>query len=491
MVMKTAVIYARYSSDSQTEQSIEGQLHVCQDYAQRNGIVILDTYIDRAMTGTNDNRPDFRRMIADSSKKQWNYVLVYKFDRFSRNKYETAMHKHTLKENGVKVLSAMENIPDSPEGIILESVIEGMNQYYSEELSQKVKRGMKETRAKGNYQGGTLPYGYKVIDRKIVVDEDSAEIVRYIYEQYASGIFVPNIIADLTAKGIFYHGKPFLPTTVYGILRNKKYIGIYYYGDELFDNMYPRLLSDELFNKVRAVSAKNQCGRRSIKVDYLLRKKVKCGRCGRPISADTGTARSGEVMHYYKCIGRKKDKNGCTLNPIKKEQLEQTVIDTIVKELNKPEVVRKAVSALTSIQQNYMADDRTLKMLLKEKSAVDKSLQNLVTAVENGIVSNSTNKRLHELEEQQEQLEREIATEQSKQTMVIAEEIIADFYTQALMLEPQMLINYLVKEVVIYDDKIEIYFNSPITSPDESQGFSFCTRTAILGQNEITVCLFV
>ena len=123
--MQTAVIYCRYSSDSQTEQSIEGQLRVCEEYAQKNNILILDTYIDRAMTGTNDNRPDFQRMIKDSAKKTFRYVLVYKLDRFSRNKYETAIHKKTLRDNGVKVLSAMENIPDTPEGIILESLLEG------------------------------------------------------------------------------------------------------------------------------------------------------------------------------------------------------------------------------------------------------------------------------------------------------------------------------------------------------------------------------
>ncbi len=123
--MKTAVIYARYSSDNQTEQSIEGQLRVCSEYAKSNDIVILNTYIDRAMTGTNDNRPDFQRMIKDSSRREWDYVLVYKLDRFSRNKYETVIHKKTLRDNGVKVLSAMENIPDTPEGIILESLLEG------------------------------------------------------------------------------------------------------------------------------------------------------------------------------------------------------------------------------------------------------------------------------------------------------------------------------------------------------------------------------
>ena len=126
---QTAVIYARYSSEKQTEQSIEGQLRVCTEYAQKHNILILDTYIDRAMTGTNDNRPEFQRMIKDSAKRQFEIVLVYKLDRFSRDKYATAVNKHTLKCNGVKLVSAMENIPDSPEGIILESLLEGMNMY--------------------------------------------------------------------------------------------------------------------------------------------------------------------------------------------------------------------------------------------------------------------------------------------------------------------------------------------------------------------------
>ena len=166
--MKTAVVYARYSSDNQTEQSIEGQLRVCKDFAQRNDIIILDTYIDRAMTGTNDLKPDFQRMIKDSNKKQWNYIIVYKLDRFSRNKYETTIHKHTLSNNGVRVLSAMENIPDTPEGIILESLLEGMNQYYSAELSQKVKRGLNESYIKGNFTGGHHLYGYDVINLSLI-----------------------------------------------------------------------------------------------------------------------------------------------------------------------------------------------------------------------------------------------------------------------------------------------------------------------------------
>ncbi len=158
--MKLSVIYARYSNDSQTEQSIEGQVLVCKEYTERNGIKILEYYVVRAMTGTNDNWPEFQRMLADAKKRQWDCILVYKFDRFSRNKYESVIHKKNLKDIGITVVSAMENIPDTPEGIILESLLEGLNQYYSAELSQKVKRALRESRMKGNYYGGIRPYGY-------------------------------------------------------------------------------------------------------------------------------------------------------------------------------------------------------------------------------------------------------------------------------------------------------------------------------------------
>ncbi len=272
---KTAVIYARYSSDSQSEQSIEGQLRVCNEYAKNNDILILNTYIDRAMTGTNDNRPDFQRMIKYSNKKEWDFVIVYKLDRFSRNKYEATIHKKTLRDNGIKIISATEYVPDTPEGIILESMLEGYAEYYSAELSQKVKRGMRETRLKGNFTGGNIIYGYKVENHKVIINQDQADVIKYIYEQYAQGEYVKDIITKLTAKGILNHNKPFARNTVYNILKNEKYSGIYRYKDEIFTNIYPQIVTQDIFNKVRAKIEKNQYGKRSTEVIYLLRNKVK------------------------------------------------------------------------------------------------------------------------------------------------------------------------------------------------------------------------
>ena len=173
-----AVIYARYSSHGQTEQSIEGQLHDAYEFARREGYTIIGEYIDRARTGTNDNRDDFQRMIADAPKAQFQAVIVWKLDRFARNRYDSAIYKARLKKSGVRVISVKENITDRPEGIILEGLLESMAEYYSANLSQNVKRGLRETISKGFYCGGQIPYGYKTQDRRLVADEKTAPIIR-------------------------------------------------------------------------------------------------------------------------------------------------------------------------------------------------------------------------------------------------------------------------------------------------------------------------
>ena len=472
--MKTAVIYARYSSDNQTEQSIEGQLRVCQDYAQRNDIVILNTYIDRAMTGTNDNRPDFQKMINDSSNKDFQYIIVYKLDRFSRNKYETAKYKKILKDNGVKLLSAMENIPDTPEGIILESLLEGMAEYYSAELAQKVKRGMNETRLKGNFTGGQIIYGYKVENHKVIIDEAQAEIVRFIYEQYSLGTYVKDIINELTARRIFNKGKPFARNTIYNILKNEKYSGIYRFEDKIYDSMYPAIVPTEIYEKVRKKTDLNKYGKRSTEVVYLLRQKLTCGYCGMPISAEC-TKRTTGLKRYYKCLGRKRGSK-CKKSMVRKEVFEEFVLDNLYKILESPKYMNEILNNLIQIQKSNSSGSSLLDNLIKEYSSTENSLNNIMTAVEHGIINNTTNKRMKELENQLEELDRQILLEKSKQSFEISKQDLEQFFIQALKLEPKLLIDYLVKEIKVYEDKLEIFFNSPIIkSPENNQGFFLFT----------------
>ena len=474
--MKTAVIYARYSSDNQTEQSIEGQLRVCEQYAKNNNILILKTYIDRAMTGMNDNRPDFQQMIKDSANKEWQNIIVYKLDRFSRNKYETAKYKKILKDNGVKLLSAMENIPDTPEGIILESLLEGMAEYYSAELSQKVKRGMNETRLKGNFTGGNLIYGYKVENRKILINEEQAKVVRYIYEQYALGVYVKDIIADLTDKHILNHGKPFARNTIYNILKNEKYSGIYRFNNQTFENMYPQIVSTEIYEKVRQKTNQNKYGKRSIEVVYLLRNKLKCGYCGEPISAECGTTSQGKKRRYYKCLGKKRHTTNCNKQTVRKEILEDLVIKILIEQLNNPKTLYKIVSNILKVQESEDCGNTLLTSLNKEKCETQKILDNILKAVEQGVVNNTTNKRMTELEKKLEDIERQIIVEKSKTNFKLTKEDIVTYLNDALKLETQLLINYIVNQIILFDDKMQIYFNSPTIKTANENKTPFSTK---------------
>ena len=174
----TAVIYARYSSDNQREESIEGQIRECAAYAEKNGITIVKHYIDRAVSAKTDNRPEFQQMIKDSDKKLFDIVLVWKLDRFARNRYDSARYKTQLKKNGVKLVSATEIISEGPEGIILESVLESYAEYYSADLSEKVIRGMTENALKGKFTGGAIPFGYTInADRRFEIDPLTAPFV--------------------------------------------------------------------------------------------------------------------------------------------------------------------------------------------------------------------------------------------------------------------------------------------------------------------------
>ena len=415
-------------------------------------------------------------MIKDSSKREWNYVIVYKLDRFSRDKYATAVHKKTLKDNGVKLLSATECIPDTPEGIIMESLIEGMGQYYSEELSQKVRRGMNETRQKGNFTGGHLLYGYSVENKKVIIDEEKAEIVRYIFEQYSVGVYVEDIIAELTAKGVYNRGKPFARNTVYKMLKNEKYSGIYRHGDEVFENMYPQIVTPKVFEIVREKVKVNQYGKRSLDVVYLLRNKMKCGYCGQSINAECGTSKNGKRKHYYKCFGRKRN-SGCKKKMIQKDLLEKLVIETIITTLSNHKNKETLISAVLKQQERRIAQNSILKVLLREQKQVNNALENIVAAIEQGVITNTTTKRLKELETRLDDLERQILIERSKNAVRVPESAIREYYDEALTLGAEQLIDYLIKDIVLYDDKIEIHFNKPTrTSPDESQGFSIYTE---------------
>ena len=481
--MQTAVIYARYSSYGQTEQSIEGQVRECTDYARLNNILIIDSYIDRAMTGTNDNRADFQRMLKDSCKKAWDLVLVYKLDRFSRNKYEMAIHRKTLRDNGIRLVSVKENIPDTPEGIILESMLEGMAEYYSVELAQKVMRGQKETRIKGNYCGGGIPYGYKVEkingEKKYVVKEEEAAVVVRIYEEYAAGKICRDIIDGLSADGIYARdGKPFGRCAIYGILQNERYTGVYRHKtDGVFLNTFPRIVPQALFETVQRIAKSNQHGGNSVEEPYLLRGKLVCGHCGLPIRGDAGTSKSGQVMRYYTCAGRKRIKNKCPKKPLRKADLEQLVIDITLKALDNPKNIEPLVDRVFELNEKRAQTNNTLLILQNEIDECQRAIDNLMRAMEQGIITATTKQRLEELEGRMEELKAKLQIESSNARIKISKSEILKFINKAIREEPAQMLRLLIKQIVLTDDTIKIYYNTTDRKrPDEEdthQAFCF------------------
>lgn len=473
--MKKAVIYARYSSDNQSEQSIEGQVRVCNEYAQRNEILIVDSYIDRAMTGTNDRRPEFQRMINDSNKKEWDYVIVYKLDRFSRDKYETVLHRKTLRDNGIKLLSAMENIPDTPEGIILEGLLESMNQYFSAELSQKTKRGMRENRIKGYSQGGKTLYGYKVENKKILINEDEATVVRYMYERYDAGDYVRDIVATLKARGISKRGKPFAKSTVYRMLVMEQYTGIYRFENEVYDNMYPQIISKELFARVKAKADSLKHGGLSMQVTYLLSRKLFCGYCGKSINGNYGISKTGSRKYYYRCAGQR-GTNPCQKKSVRKDELEHFVIRKVINELNKPEVMNKLIDRLLDIQGNNSKVYEQLKVLEQEKQQANRTHDILLKNVRDRVVPQSVFDQITEVEQQLASLEKAIFKEKSKIDTTLKREQLQKYYNEALKRNGKEIVGLLVKMVRLFNDKIEITFNTPLKySPDDNQGSFYDT----------------
>ena len=407
----TAVIYARFSCDKQTEQSIEGQLRECNAYAALHGITVVGTYIDRAQSGRYDDRDQFQKMIADSGRARFNAVIVYKTDRFARNRYDSAKYKAILKKNGVRVLYAKEAIPEGPEGIILESMLEGMAEYYSAELSQKVNRGMHETALKCRVTG-SLPYGYTADREKhYQIDEAAAPLVKTIFAMYDEGKPVKKICEYLNGIGAkTATGRPFQFSSVHAILKNEKYTGLYSYNDVKIEGGIPQMIEKEQFERVqKRINQNKRMPAKTKGVDYLLTGKLYCGECDGGMCGESGTGRAGVPHYYYVCRTHKKNAKSCALKRIRKDVLESFVTDETVKHILAPGKIELIAKQCADFYENECAENPQLKMLEARLAETQKSLGNLMKAIEQGIISRHTQQRLSELEKEEEQIKFEIA----------------------------------------------------------------------------------
>ena len=460
----TAVIYARYSSDNQREESIEGQIRECTAYAEKNDITIVKHYIDRAISAKTDNRPQFQQMIKDSDKKLFDIVLVWKLDRFARNRYDSARYKTQLKKNGVKLMSATEIISEGPEGIILESVLEGYAEYYSADLAEKVVRGQTENILKGRCNGGRGTFGYTLdSERKFHIDPLASPFVLESFKKYRDGLTMKEIRDWLNENGIKNPvGGAFTYNSVEHMLKNRRYIGELKFRDVVVPDAIPPIVPLELFDDVQEKIAKNKKApaRRKAEDDYLLTTKLYCGYCGALMFGESGTSRTGEVHRYYKCATAKK-KKGCKKKTVRKQWLEDLVVNQTMQLVRDDAAMESIIAKVMELQDR---ENTNLPLYEKQLRDAESGIQNMLNAIQAGILTSSTKERLEQLEETKRELETRIAEEKLAKPK-IKEEFIRFWLMRfrkldmSLKDQRQALVDTFINSIYLYDDKVLITFN--------------------------------
>lgn len=488
--IRSAVAYARFSSDNQRAESIDAQLADIRAYAAREHYIIIQEYTDEAKTATTDRRPAFQRMIADAGSGSFDTVLVFKLDRFSRDRYDFAFYRRQLKRCGVKIVSINENLSDDPESAILEAVLEGMAEYYSRNLSREVMRkGMLPNAQKCIFNGGTPPLGYDVVNRHYAVNEDEASTVRMIFRMYTDGESYDRIIDRAAAEGRkSKNGKPLSKSTIYDILHNERYRGVYVYNLQAakdadgrrsrrkkkddseivrIEDGVPRIVSDELFYMAqKRMTANIRQGNRA-KRRYLLTGKIFCGKCG---SAMVGrsTAVRGVSYNYYDCGARGRS-HTCDQISVRAETIEQIVIDAIYTDIICPEARELFADRVTGYIQSVRSETpKLIEEYEKKHEEVMKNIYGIISAVEKGMYSPTMNERIAELEEQKTMLEERIKEAEYKQAVSRAnrDEVLEFLNTfgdirTADLSEQKKAIEIFVDKIIITDSDADIHILSP------------------------------
>ena len=462
--MTRGVIYARYSEGPrQTDQSIEGQVADCRAYADAHGIDVIGIYADRHISGTStDGRDEFLRMMHDADRRAFDAVITWKIDRFGRSREDIAVNKIRLRKAGVQLHYAKESVPEGPEGILLESLLEGLAEYYSADLRQKVTRGIRETAKKGKSPFGTLPIGYTTdADRRIVVDPEKAEAVREVFRMHIAGSSISDIQEMLKKHGVTRNGKG----TVYRILRNEHYLGCF--TVQGIDIPVEPIIDQNTFDAAASSFRgpyHNAAGRAD--VDYLLSCKCYCATCGKMLQGTHGTGKGGQKYYYYKCPSK-------DMKPVQKEKLEDLVIEQTCQEILTDDMIGKLTKKIMEIQiAEQKLDPATA--LRKELKDVNKKRANIVRALEEG-ASPALVARLTELDARADELTVEIERA-SLQRPVIPEEIIRGWlqsFRSGDKDDPvfrRRLLQTFVADVTVSPEEIVITYNTTEKGPTRCSG---------------------
>ena len=430
---KRAALYARFSSDNQRSESIDAQLRAMRKYCEQHGYVVVKTYTDEAKSATTDRRPAFQQMIADSHERIFDILLVHKLDRFARNRYDSAVYKRELKKNGVTVCSVLENLDDSPESIMMESVLEGMSEYYSQNLAREVMKGMRETALQCKHTGGKPPLGYDVdpVSKRLVINEQEAETVRLIFSMYGEGQGYSPILTALHEKGCkTKNGKDFQKNSLYSILTNPKYQGMFvfnrsaakdgngcrnthqYKADEdiiTVEGGCPQIVDTYIYNKVqeRMRGNKHTGGRKNAKTSYLLSGKVRCKECGRAMVGNTRPGgRNGQPYSTYRCPSKS---FACSNKEISRDHLESYTTMLLEKHIFNAAALKAIIRQMEKCAEKQGRERQSKEMELRGKlEEVTAAIRNVADAVAAGLLSDALINHLAELEQQKADIEEDL-----------------------------------------------------------------------------------
>ncbi len=471
---RSAVIYARFSSHNQREESIEQQVAECKLFAEQNNLEIIEVYADAAVSGKTEKRTQFQRLKRDAQHRKFSTIIAYKSNRIARNMMNALIFENEMVELNIQVLYAKEEFGNNAAGRFALRTMMNVNQFYSENLAEDIRRGMEDNALKCK-SNGSIPFGYKTVDGRFTVYEPEAAIVREIFTRTAAGETFADIAASLNQRGIKTKTGNKWGRSSFHMLKNEKYIGVYEFGDIRIEDGIPSIVSKELFYTVNNYlkNKKNPQGKHRENGDYLLTGKLFCGECGSAMVGISGTGRHGEMHYYYTCNGKRvKNEPKCTKANVQRNFIEQAVASAIREYILQDDVMEWIADTVDDYQKNHKSNSE-MSLLQNQLTDIQKSIKNLLNAIEQGIITPTTKQRMLELEDEQSKVEAKIVVLKSETIEVSHDHVIGwlesfrsgDIGDKEFQRE---LFRSFLKAAYLYDDgRLKIVFD-PISKGGKS-----------------------
>lgn len=491
--MPRAVIYARFSSDMQREESIDAQVRACCSYCQSKGYNIIDTYIDEAKSGRDVTKRDaYNQMLADAMEDKFDVIIFHKVDRNSRNELNYFKFKDKLEKLGIRYEYAAQHIDAlSPEGQMMETMMVGMAAYYSRNLAKETKKGLNENAYKAQFNGGYAPFGYKIVDKHYVIDDQEAEAIRLIFDLYISGHAYKDICIILATKDYTTrNGKPFGKNSLYDIIGNEKYCGTYTFNksprknggrnmhaksrpDDFIrlEDAIPPIVSKDIFQQAQARRRINKARPAfKSKVNYLLSGKIICGHCGQAMGGHSVIPHN-KMYSYYGCLTKERvPLQNCPQKTIRKEDVEEAVLSKIKTEILTPQAF---ASIADKMRKKYAAQkgsiDKDIAIKQSQLTQAEAKRTNLYKLVEKGLDDDYTFAKITTAKENIETLQAEIkALKNAKQSTLLSNNDIEkafQLFNQKLIDmsdvdAKKLLIDLFLDKVIVTDQRLDIKLSS-------------------------------